>query len=71
MILSASLPVYDQRYQGFLKVGGRLFVVVGRQAPMEALLVTRTDEQTYTRESLFETELEALAHAVTPSAFRF
>ena len=71
VILGASLPVYDPRYQGFLKVGGRLFVAVGRQAPMEALLITRTDEQTFTRESLFETGLEALAHAVTPSAFRF
>ncbi len=71
VILGASLPVYDPRYQAFLKVGGRLFVVVGGRAPMEALLVTRTAEQTYTRESLFETELEALVHAVTPSAFRF
>lgn len=71
VILSASLPVYDPRYQGFLKVGGRLFVVVGPVAPMEALLITRTDETTFTRESLFETELEALIHAVTPSAFRF
>jgi protein-L-isoaspartate(D-aspartate) O-methyltransferase len=71
VILSASLPVYDPRYQGFLKVGGRLLVVVGHAAPMEALLITRTDVTTFTRESLFETELEALIHAVAPSAFRF
>lgn len=54
-----------------LAIGGRLFVVVGTGPAMEALLVTRTTEQAWTVESLFETELEPLVGAETPPQFAF
>ena len=71
IILTGSLPVYDERYQRALKTGGRLFVVVGRQLPMEALRITRTAAQTWQRDSLFETELPALPNSETPAPFIF
>ncbi len=71
IIITGSLPVYDERYQRALKVGGRLFAVVGPGAPMEAIRVTRTADNSWQRDSLFETELPALPNAARPAAFVF
>jgi protein-L-isoaspartate(D-aspartate) O-methyltransferase len=54
-----------------LKVGGRLFVVVGEAPVMEALLVRRVAADQWVRESLFETVLEALINAPKPPRFLF
>ena len=67
--VTGSLPVYDRRFELALKVGGRLFVVVGAAPVMDAMLVRRVAPGEWTRESLFETVLEALEHA--PSAAKF
>ncbi len=40
--VTASLPVYDARFERMLAVGGRLFIVVGEAPAMDARLVTRT-----------------------------
>jgi len=69
--VTGSLPVYDPAYEQRLNVGGRLMVVVGKSPVMEALLVTRTAEDAWTRESLFETDLPALKNAVAPRVFTF
>jgi len=69
--VTGSLPVLDTRFQEQLKVGGRLFVIVGVDAPMEALLVTRVAEGEWTTESLFETSLPALRNAGRPDRFVF
>lgn len=71
VIVTGSLPVYDERYQRALKIAGRLFVVVGESLPMEAIRVTRTGEQTFQRDSLFETELPCLPNAARPTPFVF
>jgi len=42
--VTASLPVYDERFERQLEIGGRLFVVVGEAPVMEARLVRRTGE---------------------------
>jgi protein-L-isoaspartate(D-aspartate) O-methyltransferase len=39
--VTGSLPQYDERFQRALKIGGRLFVVVGQLPVMEAWKVTR------------------------------
>ncbi len=69
--LTASLPVYDERFQRLLTVGGRLFVVVGSAPVMEAYFVQRLAEGTWTRESLFETVIDPLINASRPSTFTF
>ena len=71
VIVSGSLPTYDPRFEQWLRPGGRLFVVVGMHAPMEALLITRVSDVEFQRESLFETEMAPLLHAHTPSQFSF
>jgi protein-L-isoaspartate(D-aspartate) O-methyltransferase len=71
VVLTASLPVYDERFQQMLKVGGRLFAVVGTGGAMEALLVTRAGEREFARQSLFETSIDPLVNAKTPSRFVF
>jgi protein-L-isoaspartate(D-aspartate) O-methyltransferase len=71
IIVAASLPVYDERYQRALKVGGRLFVVLGDKLPMEAVRITRSTERNWRRDSLFETELPSLPNALRPSSFVF
>ena len=38
---------------------------------MEAMLITRVDLETWTRESLFETVIPALSNAPAPSAFEW
>lgn len=69
--VTGSLPVYDPAYEQRLTVGGRLCVVVGRSPVMEAMLVTRTAEDAWTRDSLFETDLPPLKNALTPRVFKF
>jgi len=69
--VTGSLPVYDERFQRALKPGGRLFVAVGQAPAMEAWLVTRMGEREWQRQSLFETVIDPLIHAVQPPAFVF
>ena len=69
--VTGSLPLYDERFQQALRIGGRLFVVVGQAPVMEAWKVTRVGEREWQRESLFETVLAPLMNAPRPSAFVF
>ena len=69
--LTASLPLYDERWQRQLAIGGRLFVIVGEPPIMEARLVRRLDEQSWTSVSLFETIIDPLRNAKRREEFSF
>jgi protein-L-isoaspartate(D-aspartate) O-methyltransferase len=69
--VTGSLPVYDARFEKALRVGGRLFVVVGVAPVMDALLIRRVDSSEWIRESLFETVIEPLRNAAAPPRFVF
>ena len=69
--LTASLPVYDARFERALKVGGRLFVTVGTGPLLEARRITRVGADEWLRESLFETSMPPLIHAPEPPRFVF
>jgi protein-L-isoaspartate(D-aspartate) O-methyltransferase len=69
--VTGSLPLYDERFQQALRIGGRLFVVVGQAPVMEAWRVTRIGEREWQRDSLFETVIDPLVNAPRPSAFVF
>jgi protein-L-isoaspartate(D-aspartate) O-methyltransferase len=69
--VTGSLPVYDNRFERSLRVGGRLFAVVGAAPVMDALLVRRVDEQEWIRESLFETVIDPLINATAAPRFVF
>jgi protein-L-isoaspartate(D-aspartate) O-methyltransferase len=69
--LTASLPVYDTRFQLQLEIGGRLFVVVGDAPVMQARLVRRVAADQWEKESLFETVVDPLLNARRPDDFVF
>ncbi len=71
IVLGGSLPEYDARFERALAVGGRLFAIVGTPPVMEARLVTRTAEEAWLSEALFETCLQPLENATAASRFRF
>lgn len=67
--VTGSVPVLEDDYQRQLAPGGRLFVVVGEVPAMEARLVTRTGDDEFACESLFETVLPALHGVAQPVRF--
>jgi protein-L-isoaspartate(D-aspartate) O-methyltransferase len=69
--VTGSLPVYDARFERSLRIGGRLFAIVGEAPVMDAILVRRVDTAEWTRESLFETVVEPLINATAAQRFVF
>jgi protein-L-isoaspartate(D-aspartate) O-methyltransferase len=69
--VTGSLPVYDTRFERALRVGGRMFAVVGVAPVMDAILVRRVDSTEWIRESLFETVIDPLVNAIAPRGFIF
>jgi protein-L-isoaspartate(D-aspartate) O-methyltransferase len=69
--LTASLPVYDARFERRLTIGGRLFLVVGEPPVMDARLVRRTAEDSFATQSLFETVIDPLVNAPRCPEFTF
>jgi protein-L-isoaspartate(D-aspartate) O-methyltransferase len=69
--ITASLPVYDERFEQLLSIGGRLLAVVGEWPVMEARLVRRTAQDRFTAVGLFETMIDPLIHAARPPQFTF
>ena len=71
ILLTASLPIYQPRFERALSPGGRLFVVVGAHVPQQATLVRRLGPRDSSSEVLFETAIETLEHAPRPPQFGF
>ncbi|MGA9025112.1 MAG: protein-L-isoaspartate O-methyltransferase [Steroidobacteraceae bacterium] len=69
--VTGSMPVYDPRFERALKVGGRLFAVVGVAPVMDAILVRRMGGDEWSRESLFETVIDPLVNATAAPEFVF
>jgi protein-L-isoaspartate(D-aspartate) O-methyltransferase len=69
--VTGSLPMLPESFQQNLRVGGRLFVIIGEAPAMEALLITRRSDSEYDYQSLFETDIQALENAATPEKFEF
>ena len=69
--VTGSIETFDPRFVEALAPGGRLFVVVGAGPAMEARLVTRTGDNEWQSESLFETTLAPLVNGAEPPQFSF
>lgn len=67
--LTASVPRIPERFIQLLKPEGRLFAVVGRAPVMEALLIRRHVDGSWTEKSLFETMLTPMINADEPVTF--
>lgn len=63
IVVTGSLPALHEGFHRSLTVGGRLAVIVGEPPIMEALLITRIDDDQWAAESLFDTSLPPLVGA--------
>ena len=69
--ITGSMPEIPEAYKKMLKEGGRLFVVTGEAPAMTAHLVTRTAEDEWTTQDLFETCIAPLHGAEKAEEFNF
>ncbi len=69
--ITGSLPEIPEKFKQRLNVGGRLFVVAGESPVMTAYLITRTSENDWQTEGLFETDLQPLQNAPVIRKFEF
>lgn len=71
IVVSGSLPVVPDTLLAQIKVGGRMFVIVGNAPAMTAQIITRVSDISYNTVNLFETMVQPLRNAVVPSQFKF
>lgn len=68
--ITAAMQEIPDSYKNLLKVGGRMFVVTGDAPAMTAHRVTRTEQNEWTVEDLFETSIEPMIEPVKQT-FKF
>ncbi len=71
IVICGSLPQIPEFYKQLLRQGGRLFVVTGEPPVMTAHLVTRTDDNAWLVEDLFETCIDRLNGKADAEEFCF
>jgi protein-L-isoaspartate(D-aspartate) O-methyltransferase len=71
IVISGSLPVLPDTFLKQIKVGGRIFAIVGKLPTMSAQLITRVSDTAYNTEKIFETVVKPLREAYEPSHFKF
>jgi protein-L-isoaspartate(D-aspartate) O-methyltransferase len=71
IVLTGSTPVLPEGFVGQLTPGGRLFAVVGDAPVMKARLVRWVAPDALATQDLFETVIDPLKNATTPSRFEF
>ncbi len=71
IVVSGSLPVIPAGLLAQIKVGGRMFVVVGNAPAMTAQIITRVSDIGYETVNVFETVVKPLRNATVPSQFKF
>lgn len=71
IVLTGSMARENTLFAEALKPEGRLFQIIGQSPVMEALLLTRKDNNSWHRESLFETDVTALIGAEEKPSFEF
>jgi protein-L-isoaspartate(D-aspartate) O-methyltransferase len=71
IVLTGSVPVQPREFQRQLKVGGRLFAIVGDAPAMQATLYRRLANDVYETAGLFETNVTPLKNAPQPQRFVF
>ncbi|OWW19111.1 protein-L-isoaspartate O-methyltransferase family protein [Noviherbaspirillum denitrificans] len=71
IVISASLPVLPKSFIKQLKVGGRLFAIVGESPVMNAEIITRVSDTAYKTVKVFETDVPPLREIEKPSHFVF
>jgi protein-L-isoaspartate(D-aspartate) O-methyltransferase len=60
IVITAAMQSIPESYKKLLKTDGRMFIVTGEAPAMTAHRVTRTAENKWTTENLFETSIEPI-----------
>lgn len=71
IILTGSVPLPPTTFYDMLKIGGRLFAIVGDAPAMHATQVTCVAPGVFETTTLFETSVAPLSHAPQPQRFVF
>lgn len=71
IVISGALEVLPEAFLKQVKVGGRIAAIIGQAPVMEASIITRTGEDTYSTIKVFETNVRYLTGAPVPSHFQF
>ncbi|HYD93922.1 MAG TPA: protein-L-isoaspartate O-methyltransferase [Noviherbaspirillum sp.] len=71
IVISGSLPVLPDAFLKQVKVGGRIFAIVGVPPVMSAQVITRVSDNAYNTVKVFETDVKPLREAKAPSHFVF
>jgi len=71
IVLSGSVAEVPKQLLAEMKVGGRLFAIVGQEPVMRATIVTRVGEQEYRHTEVFDTVAPRLKGFGEPSRFSF
>lgn len=71
IVLTGSVPLQPTALMNSLKIGGRLFAVIGDAPAMRACLITRKAAEQFETVALFETSVEPLLNAAQPQRFVF
>lgn len=71
IVLTGSVPILPQAFQKSLRLGGRLFAIVGDAPAMQAKLITCVAPDKFDSVTLFETSIAPLQHAMQPPRFIF
>lgn len=71
IVFSGSVAAVPEQIKAQLKVGGRLFAVVGQEPMMRANFITRTGDTTYATTQPWDTVAPRLVHFAEPSKFTF
>jgi protein-L-isoaspartate(D-aspartate) O-methyltransferase len=71
VVLTGSVPLPPTALLNNLKIGGRLFAVVGDAPAMSACLFTRITTSEFESSTLFETSVEPLLNVQQPQRFVF
>jgi protein-L-isoaspartate(D-aspartate) O-methyltransferase len=71
VVVTGSVPSIPEIFRGWVKPGGRLFVITGKSPAMQAMRLTRIGLSEWQEESLFETDLKSLEHSEPAADFEF
>ncbi len=71
IVLTGSVPLAPESFYEMLKVGGRLFAIVGDAPAMHAKLVSCVAPGVFETTTLFETSVAPLLNAPQPQRFQF
>jgi protein-L-isoaspartate(D-aspartate) O-methyltransferase len=71
IVISGSLPVLPDTFLKQIKVGGRIFAIIGDSPVMSAQVITRVTDDAFSTVKIFETDIKPLREALAPSHFHF